>query len=312
LDKIVKIDNQRVEGKVLNDEQLVLLSSRPAVERSLADIEALKVQLEEVAKEQRESTSHSVEIGAGIKVVGTVEPPKQDAADAVPANPKNDIIESEPVGEEKSQQQEHVASSQPGSIVDAPVPPSASVVPSLAEVAGAAIADVILPPSAFLEVSPSVEVEASDDTHPTTSIVAPPMASITVPQPAAVSVTLPPPPNLSLPPTPALTTTTPTTTTTTSMIPVIEPNTSALVLQLAEAPIRKLLKALHVCARYEQCVRVSLPANVDFFGKSLLGQTSISSFSDTLETSLRSTGYYLNVRHTRSLCLILDANAPYW
>jgi hypothetical protein len=53
LEKIMKVDAQRLEGKVLNEEQLVLLSSRPAVERSLADIDALKSQLEDVAKERK-------------------------------------------------------------------------------------------------------------------------------------------------------------------------------------------------------------------------------------------------------------------
>jgi hypothetical protein len=66
-------------------------------------------------------------------------------------------------------------------------------------------------------------------------------------------------------------------------------------LQSAEEFARKLLKALHVCARYEPSMRKPLPANVDFFGKSLLGLTSISGFSDTLSGALRSVGYYVNV-----------------
>jgi hypothetical protein len=51
LQNIQKVEAQVATGKSLNEEQLVLLSTKPAVERAMLDIEALKAQLEEVAKE---------------------------------------------------------------------------------------------------------------------------------------------------------------------------------------------------------------------------------------------------------------------
>ena len=50
----MKAECQQQQGKALNEEQQTLLSSKIGVERSLIDLEALKVQLEEVAKEQIE------------------------------------------------------------------------------------------------------------------------------------------------------------------------------------------------------------------------------------------------------------------
>ena len=47
------------------------------------------------------------------------------------------------------------------------------------------------------------------------------------------------------------------------------------ILEQSEKFLLKLLKVLHVCSRYEQSVGKSLPPSVDFFGKTLLGMTSI-------------------------------------
>ena len=50
---------------------------------------------------------------------------------------------------------------------------------------------------------------------------------------------------------------------------------ASTVLEQAEKPLKKLLKVLHVCARYERCTGKPLPESIDFFGKTLLGMTSI-------------------------------------
>lgn len=62
-----------------------------------------------------------------------------------------------------------------------------------------------------------------------------------------------------------------------------------------EQAVRKLLKVFHVCMKYGSITGQPLPANVDFFGKTLLGQTSIAGFDVALEGSLRTLGIYLNV-----------------
>ena len=49
LNQIQKVDEQLAIGKILNEEQRVLLSTRPMFERQLQDLDALKSQLEEVA-----------------------------------------------------------------------------------------------------------------------------------------------------------------------------------------------------------------------------------------------------------------------
>ncbi len=56
-----------------------------------------------------------------------------------------------------------------------------------------------------------------------------------------------------------------------------------------------LIKTLHVCKRYNQLTQNSLPPDVDFFGKCLLGETSISGFVDTLNHSARNADMFLAV-----------------
>ena len=57
-------------------------------------------------------------------------------------------------------------------------------------------------------------------------------------------------------------------------IPAPTPSPSQILLQ-SEELLRKLLKVLHVCSRYQETVGKPLPASIDFFGKTLLGKTSI-------------------------------------
>ena len=54
----------------------------------------------------------------------------------------------------------------------------------------------------------------------------------------------------------------------------LRPNSSQ-VLEQSEKLLLKLLKVLHVCSRYQQCTKKPLPSSIDFFGKTLLGLTSI-------------------------------------
>jgi hypothetical protein len=72
-------------GKALDEEQLILMSSKPSVEKSLLDLKALQVSLEEVAKEEKDrenggctspvkSTSYSNEPADECKDSGVSEP----------------------------------------------------------------------------------------------------------------------------------------------------------------------------------------------------------------------------------------------
>ena len=102
-------------------------------------------------------------------------------------------------------------------------------------------------------------------------------------------VTMPPPPPPPPPPEPVI-------------VPVVQKVTEASpseIMKLLEIPLKKILKALHVHARYELKTGKPLPVTVDFFGKALLGMTSIRPFPDTLDASLRSAGLYLHVSPTR-------------
>ena len=59
--------------------------------------------------------------------------------------------------------------------------------------------------------------------------------------------------------------------------------------------LKKSLKILHVYSRYKQKTNCELPPNLDFFGKSILGLTSILKFEDSLESSFRILDTYLDV-----------------
>lgn len=58
--------------------------------------------------------------------------------------------------------------------------------------------------------------------------------------------------------------------------------------------VSKLLKLLHVYQRYQNATNSALPENVDFFGKLLLGWTSIKAFPDTLSSSSKVAHFYVN------------------
>jgi hypothetical protein len=78
--------------------------------------------------------------------------------------------------------------------------------------------------------------------------------------------------------------------------PVTAKETFSIDLSVLDSKVRKLLKTLHVCLRYKETTSNPLPEKIDFFGKTLLGQTSISGFEDTLNNSTKSAGFYLDVR----------------
>jgi hypothetical protein len=63
----------------------------------------------------------------------------------------------------------------------------------------------------------------------------------------------------------------------------------------SEVVARRLLKAVHVYTSYHSVTRRVLPAGIDFFGKTLLGLTSVAGFAPTLQQSLRSASLYLDV-----------------
>jgi hypothetical protein len=55
------------------------------------------------------------------------------------------------------------------------------------------------------------------------------------------------------------------------------------------------LKLFHVCSRYTVLSGNPLPADINYFGKCLLGETSIDCFSKTLNQSVRNAELYLDV-----------------
>jgi hypothetical protein len=84
-EKILKCETQLQSGKALDEEQLILMTSKPSVEKSLLDLKALQVSLEEVAKEEKDrenggctspvkSTSYSNEPADECKDSGVSEP----------------------------------------------------------------------------------------------------------------------------------------------------------------------------------------------------------------------------------------------
>lgn len=72
-------------------------------------------------------------------------------------------------------------------------------------------------------------------------------------------------------------------------------------LLVVEKHLYKLMKALHVHARYDNHPNASAPmqADVDFFVKSLLGLTSVPdrSINETLKNSMRYAYYYIHVSY---------------
>ena len=52
LEKIAKAEVQLAQGKLLDEEQRVLLSNKKAIEKSVAELLNIKQQLEEVAKQE--------------------------------------------------------------------------------------------------------------------------------------------------------------------------------------------------------------------------------------------------------------------
>eukprot|EP01034_Spumella_vulgaris_P025797 gene25797-32289_t len=71
LEKIVKLESNVASGKVLDEEQLILYSSKNSVEKAIADIGQLKDQLEEVSAQERALAQAS-------KVVAAVETNKTE------------------------------------------------------------------------------------------------------------------------------------------------------------------------------------------------------------------------------------------
>ncbi len=88
--------------------------------------------------------------------------------------------------------------------------------------------------------------------------------------------------------------------------PVIANEPCSKDLSILDSKVRKLLKTLHVCLRYRETTSKPLPEKVDFFGMTLLGQTSISGFEETLNNSTKSAGFYLDVSKMHLILLLSD------
>jgi len=59
--------------------------------------------------------------------------------------------------------------------------------------------------------------------------------------------------------------------------------------------LQKLFLALHVYSQYKEKTGKDLPENVDYFGKSLLGLTSILGFRETVDKSVQAATIFLDV-----------------
>lgn len=190
LDKILKAeDAHKTSGKALNQDQLELIASKPSIEKALADVDSIKVQLEEVAKEE---------------------------------SLKN--ITTQPVTSNSTSQ---------------------TKTPDLLEVSTETIQIETQTIQTQSETHHSVDVATGSET------------------------------------------TTPTTTSNQDI-------KSDFYVKHLQNQIFKLLQVLHVCARYTSTTGQPLPPDVEFFGMSLLGKTSISGFQDTLLQSTRSALLYLD------------------
>jgi len=199
LEKIVKIEVHKLTGKDLEEEQLILLANKQGIEKSITDLEALKIQLEEVAKQLEEEEAKKFPI-----------PPTEEVC----------IETDQNFGTLHS-----TASQYDSSVVDS-------------------------------------STEMFED-----------------PKLLAVSQNLPPLDNHH-------------------QSAILDP--TDISMPVLESKMKQLLKVLHVCLRYKDSTGRNLPEKLDFFGKTLLGQTSICGFEETLINSTRSAGFYLDDRLSTS------------
>lgn len=73
--------------------------------------------------------------------------------------------------------------------------------------------------------------------------------------------------------------------------PVIDDSSVANIDDL----LHRMLKFFHVYSKYSSATGKELPPHIDYFGKALLGQTSLQAFGDALSDSLRMANMYLDV-----------------
>ena len=95
----------------------------------------------------------------------------------------------------------------------------------------------------------------------------------------------------------------------TSAISVPEPaHTEDLKQEMGEL-LMKLLRGLHVCARYTATTGKKLPDELDYFGEVVLGQTVTlgTDFTSNLAQSVRQAGFFLYVRFNIAFFLL---NSP--
>mmetsp|Transcript_23812 Transcript_23812/g.40540 ORF Transcript_23812/g.40540 Transcript_23812/m.40540 type:complete len:428 (+) Transcript_23812:36-1319(+) len=204
LDKIVKADLQQQSGKALNEEQLVLLTTRSSVEKQIADIDGIKALLEEVAAAESPSPDEI----ASKKSADDAREKEVSELKALVANSAAEVTSCK----HEIEQLKHQLSEQE--------------------------TDRVNSERVLLEMQMSLEAaKATAASKPSTSTL-----------------------------------------------------TSELQASL-QGKINKLLKLFHICARYPGD---RLPADVNFFGKCLMGETSISGFKETLQECTRKAELYLD------------------
>lgn len=215
MEKIVKIEQQLASGKALDQEQLALLNSKKSVEKALADVAALKAQLEEVAKQQLVGVQCS---SSGTAVDISLQEEQQGKVSAAPETTEEveEKVEVQETEEPVVEEQENI-------------------------------------------VNDTVAAETNTELDFQLRVVQYAVSTMTEPDAETVKAN------------------------------------EAKKRQEFEDKISKLLKALHVYQRYKDVTTRNLPDTVDFFGRTLLGLTTISGFQDTLNHSNKVATYYLNV-----------------
>ncbi len=202
-------------GKTLDPEQLNTLNSKKSVEKALADVAALRAQLEEVAKAELEASAKA------LTTITEASPVEEAAAEetavaATNTDPSSETanVETNTEAAEQAAVSTMTETSTPAPVFVAPAPVVTYVIDQ--DAINAAVA------AALADVEQSKKAELDEK-------------------------------------------------------------------------LAKFLKVLHVYQRYKDLTGNNVPDTVDFFGRTLLGQTTISGFSDTLNHSLRVANFYLHV-----------------
>lgn len=241
------------------DAPQVLLASKAGVERSLVDLDTLKIQLEEVAKLiANESTNNSTSSTNPSPVsVTVVQLPSIEAVNVV-------SIELDKISPNTPTISTAISAD---SGKNSTVPVSA-LLSALKEGANPLVKTNSVPAA----ITPVSMNSSKSDQTKSVSTIQPPVNKTLI----ATAIE----PLVDLISTAATTASTETKAATNTVIKIISkeiftlPDSTQILVQ-SENLLRKLLKVLHVCSRYQQSTGKPLPSSIDFFGKTLLGMTSI-------------------------------------